>query len=144
MVDPASLSLAAFAAILVAKTVDRVADQAVSGGEAVLKRLAAAVRARFSAHDDDEGLRALERVEDAPDSPARLQALADAIDRQAVDPSFRAELEQLVEETRREGIDVGDIAQLAFGDQNVQAVNVTDRSSVNVSYGSRPSEQGDH
>lgn len=123
---------------------DRVADQVVSGGEAVLQRVAAAVRARFSARNDDNGLRALERVEGAPDSPARMQALADAIDRQAVDPSFRAELEQLVEESRREGIDVGDIAQAAFGNRNVQAVNVTDRSSVNVSYGSsRPSEHGD-
>ena len=51
---------------------------------------------RFRDARDSEGEAALTRLQDVPDSPGRLEALAVAINRQASgDPAFRAELEWL-------------------------------------------------
>lgn len=140
MAEPISLTLSAVAAGLVAKSLDRAADGAVDAGAGAVARLVAAVRKRFSDRGDDAGSAALERVEEAADSPSRVRELADAIDRQAVDPAFRAELEQTIEAARKEGVDVTAICQAAFGDQDVQIANVSGQSTVTVSYGTPPAE----
>ena len=70
---------------------------------------------------------ALARVEDAPDSPSRVQALAGLIDQRAsVDDVLRGELEALVAEARAGSVDVGSIAQSVIGDQNVQVAGASD------------------
>jgi hypothetical protein len=131
MVEPVSLTLGVIAAGLISKALERATDRAVDAGEGVLERIAAAVRERFSAVGDEEGETALERVEDAYDSPARVRALAEAIDRQAAEPDFGQELERLIEAVRETGADVEAIAQTAIGNQNVQIANVSG-STINV------------
>jgi hypothetical protein len=133
--DPVSLTLGGVVAGLVAKAVDSAGDRVVAGAAGVLGRLVDRVRARFRERDDASGMQALERVVDAPDSPSRLTALAAAVDGQAVDDGFRAELEVLIAETQRSGVDVASVVQTAWGNQNVQIGGVTG-SEIQVTYGS--------
>ncbi len=138
MVEPVSLTLGAVAAALVAKAVDRAEDTAVDDGAGVLGRVVGLLRERFSGRGDEPGSTALGRVEDAPDSPARVRELAVAVDQAvAADPVLRSGLEALVSEARRAGIDVESISQTAWGNQNVQTAGLVN-SEVNVSYGSPP------
>ena len=132
--EPVSLTLGAIAAALVAKA----AERAVEGGEGVLVRLVGWLRQRFSADDQHEAQAALAHVEQVPDSPSRLQRLAEVIDRRAeADAGFRSELKALVKHAQAGGVDVGTIAQTAWGDQNVQIAGV-EGSSINLTYGQPP------
>ena len=55
--------------------VNHLTDDAIDAGQGALGRLVAWVRRKFS------GTKELERVEDAPDSPSRVKALGDAIEK---------------------------------------------------------------
>ena len=135
MVEPVSLTLGAIAAALVAKVADKTAEQAVEGGAGAVSRLVAWLKDRFVEADEDGGAMALARVEEVPDSPSRLSALADVVNRRAeADREFRLGLMSLVEDAHRSGVDVGSLTQTSFGDQNVQASGVV-RSEINVTYG---------
>src|SRR3954465_8236788 len=68
MVEPVSLTLGAIVAGLVAKAAERASERAVEGGEGVLGRLVAALRARFSGVADAPAGEALARVQEVPDS----------------------------------------------------------------------------
>lgn len=131
--EPVSLTLGAIAAALVAKATDKATERAVEGGEGALARLVGWLRRRFSDDDQhDDAHTALTRLEEVPDSPSRLQALAGVIDGRAeADPGFRAELEALVKQAHAAGMDVGTIVQTAWGDQNVQIGGVQG-SSITV------------
>jgi hypothetical protein len=141
MVEPVSLTLGAIVAALVAKAAERATERAVDGGEGVLGRLLAALRERFSGAANEAAGDALTRVQEVPDSPSRLRALAALIDERAQgDAELRSELETLVAQARGTGVDVDTISQLAWGNQNVQAAGLVD-SEVNVNYGSPPPAQ---
>ena len=119
------LTLGALAAALVAKALDRAEGRALDQGEGVLKRLVELVRRQPA--DDGEDSTALERVENAPDSPKRVAALAHLLDaRAASEPEFRAKLEALVAEAGKAGVGIQSIAQTAYGDQNSQFANISD------------------
>lgn len=136
MVEP--LTLGAIVAVLAAKALERAGERTVDGGEGVLRRLIEALRDRVSGDGEKAGADALARLEEAPDSPTRRHDLAQALDeRAAAAPGFRDELEALVEEARRGGVDVDSLAQLAFGDQNVQSAGLFE-SQVNVTFGPPP------
>lgn len=138
MVEPVSLTLGAIAAALVAKVADKTAEQAVEGGAGAVSRLVGWLKDRFVEADEDGGATALARVEEVPDSPSRLSALADVVNRRAkADREFRLHLMSLVEDAHRSGVDVGSLTQTAFGDQNVQASGVVS-SEINVTYGQPP------
>ena len=123
---------------LVAKTLDRAEDDAVDAGEGALRRLVAFVRDRLSGEKDAAAGTALARVEDAPDSPKRVRELAGVIDAAADrDGGFRSELEGLIEQTQRSGVDIGTIVQTATGSQIAQVADVVD-STITVSYGAAP------
>lgn len=126
------LALGAAAAALFVKALDRAGEKAVDQGEGVLRRLAELVRDRLSG--DEEGSKALVRVEDVPDSPSRVEALAQLLNEWTKDDQeFRQELEAMVEEAKGSGIDVGSIAQATYGAQSPVFGVVT--GEVNVSYG---------
>jgi hypothetical protein len=132
MVEPVTLGV--IVAALIAKTAERATDRTVEGGESALRRLAGALRERFSGAKDDEAQRALELVEAAPDSARSREALATVIDDRAVrDPALRSELEELVAQARAAGVDIR-----VIGDQNVIATDVV-ASQIHVSYGRPPS-----
>jgi hypothetical protein len=134
------VTLGVIAAALVAKALDRAEDRVVEDGEGVLRPLVGALRDRFSRADDQAGTTALERVEDAPDSPTRVRELAKLLDERAAgDPEFRGELLALVEQARTAGVKVGSIIQVVVGDQNVQNTGLVG-SEVNVSFGARSGE----
>lgn len=138
MVEPISLSIGAIVAAIVAKASEQAADGAVDAGASGLRRLLAAVRERFANRHDEAVTGAVERVADAPDSPSRVETLAELIDERAsADEALRRDLEALVEQARGEGVAVGSISQAAWGNQNVQAAGLVD-SQVNVSYGDAP------
>jgi hypothetical protein len=141
VVDP--VSLGAITTGLIVKAVDRAEDDSLDAGSGALRRLLGFLRDRFSRDDDAPASTALARVEDAPDSPSRRQDLAAAIAALAQrDEEFRTELERLIGEARRAGIEVGS-SQTATGNQNVQAAGLVD-SEVRVSYGSPPPSPPDH
>lgn len=143
MVEPVSLSLGAIVAALIARASDKVADDAVEAGEGALSKLVAAVRRRFSRERDEPAAEALAKVEDVPDSPRLVKALADVVDDRAQkDGDLRAELEQLVAEARGAGVKVDSITQSAFGNQNVQIAGVSD-SQINVSHGTSQTPRPD-
>lgn len=126
------LALGAAAAALFAKALDRVGEKAVDQGEGALRRLVELVRDRLSS--EEEGSKVLERVEDAPDSPKRIETLARLLDERAKKGSgFRQELEALVEEAKDSGVNVGSIVQATFGKQSPQFGVVT--GEVNLTYG---------
>ena len=140
--DPVSLTLGGVVAGLVAKAVDATGDRLVGGAVAVVGRLVSRLRARFGDVSDEAGAAALAGVEEVPDSPSRVGVLAEAVDRLAADPGFRAELEALVSDARDAGVDVGAITQTAWGDRNVQIGGVSD-SQIDVNYGTSPSPDRD-
>jgi len=126
------LALGAAAAALVAKALDRAGEKAVDQGEGALRRLVNLVRSRLSG--DKEGSKTLERVEDAPDSPERIEALAHILSEQAKDdPEFRQEMETLVEEAKGSGINVGGIVQATYGKESPAFGFVI--GEVNLNYG---------
>lgn len=138
LVEPVTLGV--IAAALVAKALDRAEDDAVDAGEGALRRLIALVRDRFSGEKEAAGT-ALARVEDAPDSPKRVRELAGVIDALADrDGGFRSELEGLIEEAQRSGVDVGRIVQTATGIQIAQVADVVD-STITISYGAAPADR---
>jgi hypothetical protein len=141
VVDP--VSLGAITTGLIVKAVELAENDALDAGSGALRRLLGFLRDRFSRDADAHATTALARVEDAPDSPSRLQDLVVAIAALAQrDEGFRAELERMIGEARRAGVEVG-ISQTATGDQNVQAAGLVD-SEVHVSYGSPPPAPPDH
>lgn len=136
--DPISLSLGALAASFVAKAVEHAGERTTDSAASVLGRLKDWLNERFSSSDNAVASTALQRVEDAPDSPSRLRDLAAVIDERAVnEPAFRGELEALVEDARRNGVDIGSISQVAWGNQNVQAAGIT-HSDISVTYAQPP------
>ena len=129
------VTLGVLAAALVAKALDRAQGKAVDQGEGALKRLVELVRGRLSGAGDKEGSKALERVEEVPDSKSRIEALALLLEKQVDDePEFRRELKALVEEAEGAGVDVKSIVQVTYRGQSPQFANVSD-SEINISYG---------
>ena len=130
MIEPVTLGVVI--AALAAKALDRAEDGVVQGGAEALGRMLSFLRERFSRENDEGANQALERLADAPDSPKRVHALAELLDKRAErSPEFRVELEALVEEARGAGVDIGSIAQTAIGDGNVQIAGLNN-SQVNV------------
>jgi nucleotide-binding universal stress UspA family protein len=130
------LTLGALAAALVAKVFDRAQDTVVDQGEGVLGRLVEMVRERLPGANNEEGPTVLEKVEEASDSPSRIEALAHLLDKQADnEPEFRRALKALVEEARGAGVDVTSITQVAYGNQAPQFANISD-SEINLIFGS--------
>jgi hypothetical protein len=125
-------------AALISKALDKAENAVVDEGTGVLQRLVGAVRQRFARTNNQAGEQALGQLEDAPDSPNRARDLGVLFDEAiANDPEFRAELEGLLDEARRAGVDVGSITQTATGDQNVQVAGAN-QSRIEVRYGSPP------
>jgi hypothetical protein len=132
--EPVSLSVGLLAAALLSKAAERAGEHAVDAGAGALTRFAAWVRERVSGHP---AATALERVQDAPDSPARVRALGEALDRHVLEaPGFAAELKAQIEQARAAGVQVRSIAQSVVGDQNVQVADV--QGTVTVTYGDPP------
>jgi len=125
VVEP--ITLGVVVAALAAKALERAEDAAVDEAAGVVRRIVDALRSRFGDSGDDEGATALDRLADAPDSPARMRALAELVDRRADrSPALRDELDALAKEARRAGVDVDSISQAAIGNQNVQIAGLND------------------
>lgn len=122
---------------MVAKAVDVGGDRLVASAASAVGRLVERLRARFRDEADDAGAAALVHVEEVPDSPSRLKALAESVDRLAQDAEFRAELEGLVAAAEDAGVRVDTITQVAWGDQNVQIGGVSG-SRIDVRSGDAP------
>jgi hypothetical protein len=133
--DPVTLTLGGVAAALIAKAVDKTGDKTADAGWAVIGRLVGRIRRHFREHGDDAERAALARVEDPPASAKHLETLAAAIDRYAgSDPELGADLQGLVDEAGKAGVDVGSIVQSAWGDHNVQIAGVSGSTiSINAS-----------
>lgn len=130
MVEPLSLSVGAVVAALIVKatekTVEKASTAVVEGGAGVIGRLVAAVRRRFADDDDAQATAALERVEDPPVGDKQRDALAEAIDAHADgDPDWAAQLDDLVGEAERSGVDVRGVVQQVYGDHNVVIADVS-------------------
>ena len=87
--EPISLIVAAIVAAVAAKAGDRATDAVVEGGEGALRRIVSRVRERFSETADEDATKALELVEQVPDSKRLIEQLAVAVDRHVTDePAF--------------------------------------------------------
>jgi hypothetical protein len=140
-VEPISLAVAAIVAAVASKAQDRAVDTTVEGGENVLRHVVGRLRYRFSGAGDADATRALELVEEVPDSPKFVEMLAVAVDRHAsADAAFASELEKLVAEARSSGVDAASITQVALGDQAVQIAGVTD-SQITITHASSPARK---
>ena len=71
--EPVSVTLGV---VVAAWAADKAAERAVEGGEGVLVRLVGWLRQRFSGDERHQAETAFVHVEQVPDSPSRLQALA--------------------------------------------------------------------
>jgi hypothetical protein len=132
LMEPISITIGAAVAALLAKAWERTLDATADAGQATLQRLADRVRQRFAQESDDHALRALELVEQVPDSELLTGRLAGAIDHHAgIDPEFASELETLVSETKAAGVYVGQIKQTVMGNHNIQIGNATG-SQINL------------
>src|SRR5690348_15184366 len=131
-------TLGAIVAALGARALARAEDGAVDGGAGVLRKIVDVLRERFAGSEDEPGQQALVRLEEAPDSPSRVSALAELVDsRAASSADLREELEALVKQARAAGVEVDSIEQTATGDNVVQNAGIAN-SQINVSQG-RPS-----
>ena len=136
--EPVSLTVGAVVAALLTKAAEKGGENLADAAKASLARLLCWLRERFSREGDTGGSTALVNVEEVPDSPSRVAALAAAIDRRAAaDPGFRSELEKLVQDAKKDGVPVESITQSAWGNQNVQTAHV-EGSTITVSYGQTP------
>jgi hypothetical protein len=136
MADP--VTLGAIVALLVAKATDRTAGEVVDGGAEALGRLVGWLRGRFSDDGDEVGSAALAQVEEVPDSPSRINALAEVLNQRAKDvEGFRAALEDLVAKAESAGVNIGAIKQKASGCQVTQIGGVVN-SDVRVSHSGPP------
>ncbi len=136
--EPVSLTVGAIVAALVAKAAEAAGDEAGRGVAGGVRRVAAWLRARFAEDADEAGVAVLERLEEAPDSPSRVRALAAYVDeRSGRDEAFRNEVEARIAEAQREGVDVHGVSQVAYGEQNVQVADVTG-SSISISHRADP------
>jgi hypothetical protein len=99
-VDPATLGLIA-AGLVAKKGLETVGDNAGESAWGMLGRIADRVRNWFGDRDDTEGLRALELVEAAPDSPRSIEGLARRITAAAqADPDSATDLALLLDAIR--------------------------------------------
>ena len=139
MVEPVSLTVGALVAALLTKAAEKGGENLADAAKTAVSRLVGWLRDRFTQTGDDEGSKALAWAEGAPDSPSRMTALAQVVDRRAAtDPEFKSQLQQLVDDAKqRQGLQVGSIALSASGNQNVQTAGNQD-TSVTVSYGTPP------
>lgn len=130
-VDPISITLGAIAAAAIAKAQERAAEGAVDAGEGVLRRLATALRGRFSATGDEAASEALELVERDPTRPSSVDALAGSIDDHARrDAEFRTQLAALVDAVRRDP-DASRFVTAVYGDAQVnKIVNINQAGDV--------------
>jgi hypothetical protein len=139
VVEPVSLTVGVLAAALLTKAAEKGGENLADAAKAAVGRLAGWLRDRFTQTGDEEGSQALAWAEGAPDSPSRMTALAEVVDRRAeADPEFKSRVQQLIDDAhQQQGFQVGSIAQSVSGDQNVQTAGIQD-STVTVSYGSPP------
>src|SRR5262249_8911994 len=107
-------------------------------GLAAIGRLVDRVRGRFHDHADVAAETALTRVQDPPAGPSQLAALAAAVDRHAnEDTAFADELRRLIRDAEGTGVEVRNVAQVAWGSQIVQNQDVKG-SSIMVTFGQPP------
>ena len=139
MVEPVSLTVGALVATLLTKAAEKSWENLADTAMAAVTRVVGWLKNRFTQTTDEEGSQALAWAEGAPDSPSRLRALAEVVDRRAeADPEFKSQLQRLVDDAKQQrGLQVGSIAQSAVGNQNVQTAGNQD-TSVAVSYGTPP------
>jgi len=141
-VEPVSLTVGALVVALLTKAAEKGGENLADAAKAAVGRLVGWLRDRFTQTGDEEGSQALAWAEGAPDSASRMRDLASVVDRRAAtDPEFKSQLQQLVDDAKQQqGLQVGSIAQSAFGNQNVQTAGNQD-TSVTVSYGTPPPAQ---
>ena len=139
MVEPVSLTVGALVATLLTKAAEKSWENLADTAMAAVTRVVGWLKNRFTQTTDEEGSQALAWAEGAPDSPSRLRALAEVVDRRAeADPEFKSQLQRLVDDAKQQqGLQVGSITQSASGDKNVQNARIQG-SSINVSHGTPP------
>ena len=134
MVDPVSMTVGAVVAALVTRAAEKAGDNLADGATSSLGKLVVWLRGKFSGNPGDS--MALKQLEEAPDSPARMKALAAAVDaRASSDDDFRLQVQRLVAEAEQAGVPVQSITQTAWGDGNVQLGSIGSGSSVNIATG---------
>ena len=131
--DPISISLGAVVAALVVKATNRAEDTVVDAGASAISKIIEWLRSRLSGGKDS----ALERLEDAPDSPSREKALADQVDAfLTANPALTSELQALVAKARAAEAGYQTSTQsVTNGSANVQNAHIHD-STVTTSFGS--------
>ncbi|WP_461189930.1 hypothetical protein [Arthrobacter sp. Z4-13] len=121
----ASLAAANFFAKFAEKAGDEAGDRAFGAATGAMGKVVDWLKDRFAADKDPQGAAALVKVGEGYDSAKLQKALAEVIIRKAQDdPSFRAELEGLVEQARESGANASAVAQSAVGNDNVQTANI--------------------
>lgn len=134
--DPVTIGTVATA--LISKALDRAEDKSADAGVSALGRLLGRVRDHFRDHGNDADRAALIGVEEVPDSPMRLRALATAIDSHAgTEVGLREELQTLVDEAGKAGVDVASISLVSWGNHNIQIAGVSG-STITVKAPPRP------
>jgi hypothetical protein len=132
MVEPLSASLGVVVAALIVKAAEKAGEAAVEGGAGALSRLVAAVRQRFSSAGDAQATATLERVEDPPVGAKQRDALAEVIDAYAAeDGGWAEQLQALIGEADRGGVDVSGVVQQVYGNHNVTIADVM-ASTINI------------
>ena len=123
--EPVSLTFGAVVAALIVRAAEKAGETAVEGGAGAVGRLIAAVRERFTEEGDLSATAVLERVEDPPVGARQLETLAGVVDAHvAAAPDWRTQLEALVAQAERDGVDVGGLVQQVYGDHNLAIAQV--------------------
>ena len=103
MVEPVSLTVGAVVAALLTKAAEKGGENLADAAKTAVGRLIRWLRDRFTQSGDEEGLRALAWAEGAPDSPSRMGALADVVDRRAeADSEFKSQVQHLVDDAQHQ------------------------------------------
>lgn len=138
--EPVSLTLGAIVTALVIKAAEKGGETIADGAGGALARFTARLRERFTSHDDQDVVGALELVQAAPDSPSAQTKLASLLDERAEDPIIRRDLDQLVSDAKQAGVSIS-VDALTIAD-SPGAVQVVGSSGVSVtthtSRGNRP------
>lgn len=131
MVEPVSVGVVV--AALIAKALNRAEDGVIEGGVGAARKAVEALRRRFSG--DVEAEQALDGVVETPDSKKREKALAELLEARAGESAeLIQELKAIAEQIEGAGVPVGDIEQVAEG-ENIAQIASSPSSQISISQG---------
>jgi hypothetical protein len=132
VVEP--ISVGVVVAALIAKALDKAEEGVIEGAGKAASRALETLKRRFSGDPGAE--QALQRLAEEPGNQLRERSLAALLEERAAESvELREELARIAKQIERTGVSIGNVEQVAEGDENLQNAGIVN-SQINL--GIRP------